>query len=123
MNDEGTYIGVEGDIESGNVGKDFDPIPAVLPVKQLRDNAITELDLKNNGLGIDGGIMVAAMLKTNASVTKVSAILSSDQWTTTSSQRAMLLLFCSHPGHLACWWWCWMLSSRVMCLQRVYAAL
>ena len=53
---------------------EFDPIPAVLPVKQLRDNAITELDLKNSGLGVDGGIMVAAMLKTNASVTKVSAI-------------------------------------------------
>ena len=58
---------------------EFDPIPAVLPVKQLRDNAITELNLKNSSLGIDGGIMVAAMLKTNASVTKVSAILCAEK--------------------------------------------
>ena len=66
---------------------EFDPIPAVLPVKQLRDNAIAELDFKNSGLGVDGGIMLAAVLKKNASVTKVSAILRSDQWMT-SSQRA-----------------------------------
>ena len=51
---------------------EFEPIPAVLPLKQLRDNTITELDLKNSGLGVDGGMMLAAMLKSNSSVTKVS---------------------------------------------------
>ena len=51
---------------------EFEPIPAVLPLKKLRDNTITELDLKNSGLGVDGGMMLAAMLKSNSSVTKVS---------------------------------------------------
>ena len=41
----------------------FEPIPAVLPLKKLRDNTITELDFKNSSLGIDGGMMLAAMLK------------------------------------------------------------
>ena len=50
----------------------FEPIPAVLPLKKLRDNTITELDLKNSGLGVDGGMMLAAVLKSNSSVTKVS---------------------------------------------------
>ena len=57
----------------GREGKDqFEPIPAVLPLKKLQDNTITELDLKNCGLGVDGGIMLAAVLKSNSSVTKVS---------------------------------------------------
>ena len=50
----------------------FEPIPAVLPLKKLQDNTITELDLKNSGLGVDGGMMLAAVLKSNSSVTKVS---------------------------------------------------
>ena len=50
----------------------FEPIPAVLPLKKLRDNIITELNLKNSSLGVDGGMMLAAMLKSNSSVTKVS---------------------------------------------------
>ena len=50
----------------------FEPIPAVLPLRKLRDNTITELDLKNSGLGVDGGMMLAAVLKSNSSVTKVS---------------------------------------------------
>ena len=50
----------------------FEPIPVVLPLKKLRDNTITELDVKNSGLGIDGGMMLAAVLKSNSSVTKVS---------------------------------------------------
>ena len=50
----------------------FEPIPVVLPLKKLRDNTITELDLKNSGLGVDGGMMLAAVLKSNSSVTKVS---------------------------------------------------
>ena len=51
---------------------EFEPIPAVLPLKKLRDNTITELDFNNSGLGVDGGMMLAAMLKSNSSVTKVS---------------------------------------------------
>ena len=50
----------------------FEPIPAVLPLKKLRDNTITELDLKNSGLRVDGAMMLAAVLKSNSSVTKVS---------------------------------------------------
>ena len=50
----------------------FEPVPAMLPLKKLRDNTITELDLKNSGLGVDGGMMLAAVLKSNSSVTKVS---------------------------------------------------
>ena len=53
----------------------FEPIPAVLPLKKLRDNTITELDLKSSDLGVDGGMMLAAVLKSNSSVTKVS-----DEW-------------------------------------------
>ena len=57
----------------GREGKDqFEPIPAVLPLKKLRDSTITELDFKNSGLGVDGGMMLAAVLKSNSSVTKVS---------------------------------------------------
>ena len=56
----------------GRPGKEqFDPIPAVLPVKQLRENTITELKFNNSGLGVDGGIMLAALLATNTSVTVV----------------------------------------------------
>ena len=51
---------------------EFELIPAVLPLKKLRDNTITELDFKNSGLGVDGGMMLAAVLKSNSSVTKVS---------------------------------------------------
>ena len=51
---------------------EFEPIPAVLPLKKLRDNTITELDLKSSGLCVDGGMMLAAVLKSNSSVTKVS---------------------------------------------------
>ena len=50
----------------------FDTIPAVLPLKKLRDITITEVDLSNSGLGVDGGMMLAAVLKSNSSVTKVS---------------------------------------------------
>ena len=57
----------------GRTGEDqFEPIPAVLPLKKLRDNTITELDLTSSSLGIDGGMMLAAVLKSNSSVTKVS---------------------------------------------------
>ena len=62
------YDGSDDWIESST----FEPIPAVLPLKKLQENTITELDLKNSGLGVDGGMMLAAVLKSNSSVTKVS---------------------------------------------------
>ena len=66
--DHVTYEGSDGWVKQST----FEPIPAVLPLKKLRDNTITELDLKNSGLGVDGGMMLAAVMKTNSSVTKVS---------------------------------------------------
>ena len=75
------YVYSSGDIEvtkpDGSTEDDvkpseFEPIPAVLPLKKLRNNTITELDLRNSGLGVDGGMMLAAVLKSNSSVTKVS---------------------------------------------------
>ena len=62
------YEGSDGWVEPST----YEPIPAVLPLKKMRDNTITELDLKNSGLGVDGGMMLAAVLKSNSSVTKVS---------------------------------------------------
>ena len=41
---------------------------ALLPLKQLRENTVTELNLSNSGLGVDGGIMLAAVLEGNQSV-------------------------------------------------------
>ncbi len=63
----------DGSTEDYVKPSEFEPIPAVLPVKKLRDNTISELDFKNSGLGVvDGGMMLAAVLKSNSSVTKVS---------------------------------------------------
>ena len=72
-----TNVHSDGDVKyEGSDGwvkpSTFEPIPAMLPLKKLRDNTITELDFKNSGLGVDGGMMLAAMLKSNSSVTKVS---------------------------------------------------
>ena len=47
---------------------EFDLIPAVIPVKQLRENTITSLDLSSKGLGVDGGLILAALIKDNTSV-------------------------------------------------------
>jgi Ran GTPase-activating protein (RanGAP) involved in mRNA processing and transport len=47
---------------------EFDPIPAVIPVKQLRENTITSLDLSSKGLGVDGALILAALIKDNTSV-------------------------------------------------------
>ena len=72
-----TDVHSDGDVKYEGSGgwvepSTFEPIPAVLPLKKLRDNTITELDLKSSGLGVDGGMMLAAVLKSNSSVTKVS---------------------------------------------------
>ena len=72
-----TNVRRDGDVKyEGSLGwvnpSTFESIPAVLPLKKLRDNTITELDLSKSGLGIDGGMMLAAVLKSNSSVTKVS---------------------------------------------------
>ena len=70
------YDSVDGEcVEGGWVEpslSEFDAIPAVLPLKKLRDNTITDLDLKSSNLDVDRGMMLAAMLKSNNSVTKVS---------------------------------------------------
>ena len=72
-----TSISSDGDVQYEGSGgwvkpSTFEPIPAVLPLKKLRDNTITELNLKNSGLCVDGGMMLAAVLQSNSSVTKVS---------------------------------------------------
>ena len=46
---------------------EFDLIPAVLPAKQLRENTIETLNLSNKGLGVDGGLMLAALMAGNSS--------------------------------------------------------
>ena len=40
----------------------------VLPVKQLRENTIASLDLSSKGLGVDGALILAALIKDNTSV-------------------------------------------------------
>ena len=62
----------DGSTEDDVKPSEFEPIPAVLPLKKLRDNGITELNFKSSCLGVDGGMMLAAVLKSNSSVTKVS---------------------------------------------------
>ena len=59
-------IKVEGDVRLKH--SEFDLVPAVLPLKQLRENTVTELNLSNSSLGVDGGIMLAAVFEGNQSV-------------------------------------------------------
>ena len=122
-----TSVASDGDVKYDGSGgwvkpSKFDPIPAVLPVKQLRDNAIVELDFKNSTLGVDGGIMLAAVLKRNASVTKVSAILRSYPLTTSSQCAPCFCCFAATlgtlraGGHVGC---CRVVSCVCCgCLQR-----
>ena len=73
-----TLIGNDGSVKFGDWASErvspseFDPVPAVLPLQELRDAKIEKLDLKNRGLGTDGARMLAAVLKSNSSVTEVS---------------------------------------------------
>ena len=61
------HIKVEG--SGGKLNpSEFELVPAVLPLKQLRGNTVTELNFSNSGLGVDGGIMLAAVLQRNQSV-------------------------------------------------------
>jgi hypothetical protein len=60
------HITVQGS-DSKIKPSEFDPIPAVSPVKQLRENTIETLDLSNKGLGVDGGLMLAALMAGNHS--------------------------------------------------------
>jgi Ran GTPase-activating protein (RanGAP) involved in mRNA processing and transport len=52
---------------------EFDPIPAVIPVKQLRENTITSLDLSSKTLGVDGALILAVLIKDNTSVQQLDA--------------------------------------------------
>jgi hypothetical protein len=71
---DGTFdnIKVQGS-DSKIKPSEFDPIPAVIPVKQLRENTITSLDLSNKGLCVDGGLILAALIKDNTSVQQLDA--------------------------------------------------
>ena len=66
------HIKVEGSDGKLNPCKlnpsEFELVSAVLPLKQLRENTVTELNFSNSGLGVDGGIMLAAVLQGNQSV-------------------------------------------------------
>ena len=64
-----------------NIGQLFIPIVEKahfesfcdIPVKQIRDNAITRVDMKDSKLGPCGGVILAHCLKSNSSVTVVEA--------------------------------------------------
>ena len=49
--------------------------PASIPVKSLRENSVSTLDYSGKELLSEGGIVLAFMLRSNTSVTKVSARL------------------------------------------------
>ena len=53
--------------------RDFYPIPAFIPVKQLRENTITSLDLSRKTLGVDGALILAVLIKDNTSVQQLDA--------------------------------------------------
>ena len=69
-----TYVNSDGSVDvkkadgSEEEEVQFDPVPAVIPVKQLRENTITSLDLSSKGLGVDGALILAALIKDNTSV-------------------------------------------------------
>ena len=72
----GNYIQYSGsetlkfDVDQGWVpSSEWDIIPTVLPAKQLRENTIETLNLSNKGLGVDGGLMLAALMATIHSTT------------------------------------------------------
>ena len=44
-----------------------------IPIKEMRANSLTKLDLFNQSIGVEGGIVVAGLLPAMASVTSVSA--------------------------------------------------
>ena len=64
-----------------NVGQLFIPVVEKahfesfcgIPVKQIRDSAITRVDMKDSKLGPCGGVILAHCLKSNSSVTVVEA--------------------------------------------------
>ena len=44
-----------------------------IPIKEMRANSITELDLKEKGLGVEGGMVVAGLLPVMGALTQVLA--------------------------------------------------
>jgi Ran GTPase-activating protein (RanGAP) involved in mRNA processing and transport len=71
--DSSSGITYQGKTDAWTKPSEFDPIPAVIPVKQLRENTITSLDLSSKGLGVDGGLILAALIKDNTSVQQLHA--------------------------------------------------
>ena len=43
-----------------------------IPIKEMRANSITELDLKEKGLGVEGGMVVAGLLPVMGSLTSLN---------------------------------------------------
>ena len=52
----------------------FLPSGGCLPCKKLRNNSIFEVDMSQEELGAEGGIMLAELLKMNTSVTQVGFV-------------------------------------------------
>ena len=42
-----------------------------IPIKEMRADSLTELDLKHKGIGVEGGLVVAGLLPAMASITSV----------------------------------------------------
>ena len=78
-NDTVTEVDVRSNHLDANVGQLFIPVVEKahfesfcgIPVKQIRDNAITRVDMKDSELGPCGGVILAHCLKSNSSVTVV----------------------------------------------------
>ena len=76
-----TQVDVRSNHLDANVGQLFIPVVEKahfesfcgIPVKQIRDNAITRVDMKDSELGPCGGVILAHCLKSNSSVTVVDA--------------------------------------------------
>ena len=43
-----------------------------IPIKEMRANSITELDLKGKGIGVEGGLVVAGLIPVMGSTTNLS---------------------------------------------------
>jgi Ran GTPase-activating protein (RanGAP) involved in mRNA processing and transport len=44
----------------------------VIPAKELRENTIASLDLSSKGLGVDGALILAALIKDNTTVLQLN---------------------------------------------------
>ena len=63
---------LESNTHLAELGLGSENMPASIPLKEMRDNAIDSLDYSGKELLVEGGIVLAFALKSNTSVTKVS---------------------------------------------------